>query len=292
MTREIPKLSIVFPAKNEGDHVKKTLRSLYNVQTNLQFETIVVDDHSDDGCCDFLKQKNSYPNLKMIETDGLGAANARNRGAEYATGDYLVFCDAHLTFENWWLDRLLKPIQSGKSDAVTPGIAAQENPRFIGYGQTLNRKLNIKWNPSQKRTFDTPILPGGCFMIKKEAFDHVGGFDRGFKTWGYEDIELSIKLWLFGYRCSVEPEVTVLHLFRKSHPYSVSIDDVHYNLLRMAYSHFSHIRIKKCLDLIENNRKQIQYRVLNDGVIEQRNQYLQQRIVNDDWFFNRFKIPF
>ncbi|WP_373460010.1 galactosyltransferase-related protein [Paenibacillus sp. V4I7] len=32
----------------------------------------------------------------------------------------------------------------------------------------------------------------------------MDGFDRGFNVWGFEDIELSIKLWLHGYRCSVQ----------------------------------------------------------------------------------------
>lgn len=70
MTKK-PIVSIIFPAKNEGNHVKETLQSLFSVKTHVTFEAIVVDDHSDDGCCHFLKHPSSFQGVKLIETKGL-----------------------------------------------------------------------------------------------------------------------------------------------------------------------------------------------------------------------------
>ncbi|MBO8156431.1 MAG: glycosyltransferase [Bacillaceae bacterium] len=286
-------ISIVFPAKNEGDHVKSTLDSLFQTKTKQVLDVIVVDDGSEDGCCDFIQSYEYKNRVKLVRTNGIGASRARNLGARLAKGELLVFCDAHLNFEDWWIDRLLEPVISGKTDAIASGIASQTNPSSVGYGQTLDHNLEVKWNPRPPSITETPILPGGCFMIPKSIFDDVGGFDRGFKVWGYEDIEISIKLWLFGYRCSVHPDVSVLHLFRKIHPYSVSFDHVYYNLMRMAYSHFNEQRIEKCKQkIVHRKADSIEAEVIRDGAIKQRENYFKKRRHDDSWFFEKFNIRF
>ncbi|EWG09051.1 hypothetical protein PBF_20853 [Cytobacillus firmus DS1] len=286
-----PQVSIIFPVKNEGANVKSTLDSLFSVKTHISFEVIVADDASSDGCCKFI---DTYKHkVKLIRTNGIGAARARNLGAEHTKGKYLAFCDAHLEFEDYWLDGLIVPLEKRHTDAVAPAIAAIGDPKFIGYGMSLSRNLRIKWNKKRPGLFDTAIIPGGCFIIFKKVFFNIGGFEKGFRTWGHEDVELSIRLWLFGYRCSVLPEVRILHLFRKSHPYQVSNEEVSYNLLRMAYSHFNYERIEKCKKLITGVRPAIiEKQVKQDGVLRQRHKYINRRKYDDDWYFRKFRIQF
>jgi hypothetical protein len=112
-------------------------------------------------------------------------------------------------------------------------------------------------------------------------------------VWGFEDIEISIKLWLFGYTCYVQPAVKVLHLFRKSHPYTVTNDHVYYNMLRMAYSHFNDSRILATKKLIiHSSPMAIEQEVLLQGAVAQRVRYHARRKHDDEWFFRRFQIPF
>ncbi|KGX92433.1 glycosyl transferase family 2 [Pontibacillus halophilus JSM 076056 = DSM 19796] len=289
-----PTVSIIFPAKNEGENVRKTLQSLYEVKTHVTFEAIVVDDASSDRCCEFLTDPASpYSAVTCVRTDGVGAANARNVGAEHAKGSYYVFCDAHVSFEDWWLDRLLRPILLKKTDAICPAIASTSNAKSIGYGMSLKPDLSVLWNKEQPSLFETPILPGGCLMMAADVFHAIGGFERGFRRWGHEDVEISIKLWLFGYRCSCEPSVTILHVFRKKQPYAISQTHVDYNLIRMAYSHFNVLRIKRCLKLLKHSDPtQVKQDVINHGALEQRQQYEALRKHNDSWFFSKFSIPF
>lgn len=288
-----PLVSIIFPAKNEGQNVKVTLDSLFSTKNSFPFEVIVVDDASEDGCCEFLKSYGYKDRIKLIKTNGTGAANARNIGAKQAAGGYFIFCDAHLTFEDYWMDHLMEPIISNKTDAITPAIASVENPNFIGFGQTLNSDLSIKWNKRQNGIFETAVLPGGCFAITRSAFSAVGGFETGFITWGHEDMEISIKLWLFGYRCYVCPDVKILHLFRKKHPYKVRHEEVSYNFLRLAYLHFNEERIQKSKKLLKGKyRRIIEPRVLKHGVIKKREEYFITRKFNDDWYFRKFDIDF
>jgi glycosyltransferase involved in cell wall biosynthesis len=293
-------VSIIFPVKNEGLNVQTTLKSIFSVKVKVPFEIIVVNDNSNDSCCDFLHQHQQYSdkNIKLINTPGVGAANARNIGAENSKGSILVFCDAHLEFEDYWLDLLMEPLLKDTTDAVTPAIGAIGNPKFIGYGQTLwvsphSSKIRTHWNNRKENLFETAILPGGCFAIKKEVFDNVGGFETGFPTWGHEDVELSIKLWLFGYRCHVQPNAKVLHLFRKTQPYKIELKDYYYNLLRLAYLHFSPFRIQKIRKMIPNEiSREIERNVIKNGVIHKKQLYLKKRKYSDDWYFEKFEIEF
>lgn len=287
------KVSIIFPVRNEGENVRNTLDSLFSIKIGTPFEIIVVNDGSVDQCCDFLKDYREKEKITLIETDGIGAANARNEGAKSADGDIFIFCDAHLQFEDGWLDQLVRPLLLSQTDAVSPAIGSINNQDFIGYGQTLKSNLRIKWNEKSQGLSETAILPGACLAIRREVFEAVGGFEQGFYTWGHEDVELSIKLWLFGFRCHVLPSVKVGHLFRRELPYEVSYDDLYYNILRMAYSHFNTERILKCKSLIPSTRgKEIEWKVVQDGALVQRQEYLKKRKRTDDWYFHRFNIPF
>lgn len=309
-------VSIILPVKNEGPNIKNTLYSALQVKTNCPFEIIVVDDNSTDGCCDFLRgthllkseyssetgmsptNQETHPlklesSIKLITTKGVGAAQARNIGAEASKGKYLIFCDAHLFFEDYWIDNLIAPIIKGTAHAITPGIASTDNPYAIGFGQSLKNDLTIRWYGWKAKPFEIAVLPGGCFVIGRETFFAIDGFDRGFKIWGYEDIEISIKLWLFGYTCMVEPKVTILHLFREAHPYSVSYKHIDYNMLRMAYSHFNEERIEKTKKLIKYSTLPDLLKQLDESdTFQQRKKYLAHRKYDDNWYMEKFQIPF
>jgi glycosyltransferase involved in cell wall biosynthesis len=293
MVKHPPKVSVIFPVRNEGKNVKMTLDSLFLVQTNIEVEAIIVDDGSTDGCCDFISTYQNKQRVNYIRTQGLGPAKARNLGASKAKYPYLAFCDAHMTFEHFWLDRLVFFLTSGYSDAVCPAIGSIDDPKVIGYGQSLTPSLKIKWNQKRKNLFETAILPGACIITSKKVFEDVERFDDGFSSWGFEDVELSLKLWLFGYKCHCEPNVKVLHLFRVSHPYKVNYEGIYYNLIRMAYLHFDDARIKKARSLvIHGSPSKIEKKVLADGVLNKRARYSkkQKRLVDE--IFKTFSIYF
>ncbi|KPH79144.1 MULTISPECIES: glycosyltransferase family 2 protein [Bacillaceae] len=286
-------VSIILPVKNEGEHIINTIKSANEVKTDYPFEFIIVDDASTDGCCEIF-ESNREKNITFVRTEGVGAAMARNVGAEHANGDYFIFCDAHLFFEDYWIDRLLEPIQNGIADATNPGIGDVANPTNVGYGYSWVDTLEPRWNTGKFELFPSPHLAGGCLAISKEVFVAIGGFERGFKVWGREDEEISLKLWLFGYKCYVVPDVKVLHVFRSdAAPFVLTYNDINYNLMRMAYSHFNEERIKKCKQIIKHSDpEEIEAEVLQSNVLEQREKYLAKRKYDDDWYMKKFNIPF
>jgi len=291
-----PDASIIIPCKNEGSNVKMTVDSLLSVLPSRGAEILVVDDESQDGCCRFLQANSSYSKIHYIFSPGLGAAQARNYGAAAAKGEYLVFCDAHITVQARWLESLLTTFNRPGVDAVSPAIGSITNPFAVGYGQTWNERLETAWlpAPAQMETTRVPLLPGGCLAVRSSVFHRVGGFEQGFIVWGHEDVELSLKLWLFGYGLYINPSVKILHLFRQKHPYLVKMEHVDYNLLRMAYSHFNNERVDKVIAMVRSHGKseKIVRNVLKGGVLEQRQDYFKRRQRDDDWFMTEFQIPF
>lgn len=293
-----PIASVIFPARDEGRNVVETLESLHASPTQATLEAIVVDDGSGDGCCNNLSPVYRFP-LNVVHTRGLGAAQARNLGARMARGRFLVFCDAHLRFPDGWLDQVLAgfdtPVAAsdGPVGAVSPAIRAIDDLKRVGFGETWNEKLEVKWLPQISGPAAVPLLPGGCVAFRTDVFNRIGGFDQGFTTWGHEDEEVSIKLWLFGHAAVCVPEVMVGHLFRPRHPYRVTLWDAHYNLVRMAYSHFNEARLAKTIDLLSTfTYRDTLVGLVRKASLPQRQAYFATRARSDDWFFERFAIPF
>jgi glycosyltransferase involved in cell wall biosynthesis len=288
-----PLVSLIMPVKNEGENIKNTIESAFSVKTDCDFEIVVVDDDSQDECCSFLDD-NKNEKIKKIKTEGLGAANARNAGADHAEGDIFIFCDAHIFFEDYWIERLIEPIQKGIADATNPGIADAANPKSIGFGYTWNENLDPKWNiEREKNPYPVPLLAGGCLAISREAFEDIDGFERGFRVWGREDEEISLKLWLFGYKCYIVPDVTILHIFRPQAPFELKWDHINYNSLRMAMLHLNYGRVIKLAQRLKYSSKtKLMAELLQSDILEKRALYEQKRKYDDDWYMKKFNIPF
>jgi len=298
-------VSIIIPSKNEGINLFNTVKSIITSKTSIPYEIIIVEDGPKDNLFrdnifryyDKYLQKNKIT-ITIINDNELGAARARQLGARHANGKYFLFCDAHVFVEDLWLDKLIQPLGKENLDAVCPSIAPHDKPHHCGYGQTWDSSFGIQWLPNTGKINIVPLLPGGCFIIKSNVFHKIRGFDEGFRLWGYEDGELSLKLWLMGYRIGVHPEVKVLHIFRKRFPYYVGFEHIYYNLLRMAYIHFNQKRIKKVLTILEkriNEQRElerIQRQVIKSEAFDLRNWFLSRRQYDDNWFFKTFKIPF
>lgn len=292
--------SIIIPCKNEFNTLKSTVDSILRSRNSTSFEIIVVDDASKDNSSAFLEStedKKLYEKVLLLKTNNLGAADARNAGAGIAKGKYLFFCDAHVEVPDGWLDNLVDTLKDSRYHIVAPCILDMNNPLAAGYGQTWDKLLNITWLLEEPSGIsDIPIACGCAFGITREAFAAVGGFHPLFQVWGKEDEELCLKAWLYGLRIAMNSAVKVKHLFRKTHPYEISYNNVTYNFLCMSYSHFNIKRIEKSIEISKHipgfSYAASQIKQNFNLILQYRNKCLRERKHDDNFFFEKFNIPY
>ena len=85
-------LSIIVPVYNRANLVGFTLDSIYNNRQEVDFEVIVIDDHSTDGTFDHIQR--NYPQVLLLKNPKKGAPSARNAGLNAARGKYILYLDS------------------------------------------------------------------------------------------------------------------------------------------------------------------------------------------------------
>lgn len=284
-------ISIIIPCKNEGENVLNTINSIREKSGHSSYEIVVVDNASDDGCCDFLR-KQEQDGVILIDTESNHTDMARNAGALAANGNFFIFCDPHIIVENDWLETLTETLTMPEVSAVSPCISPPDNETSVG-GLTWGADLSLRWLPSSEGVTPVPVLPKSCLAITREAFELVEGFSEGFRPYGYEDVEFTLKLWLSGSGAYINSNVAVKHIFSGSRPNKLSINDIHYNLLRMAVLHFKQERLSRIIAKIKDY--QYFFDIFTDVILsdapERRRSIIERRVKDDDWYFQKFNIP-
>src|SRR5690606_15011999 len=98
-----PEVSIVIAAWNEEVNILNCISSLSDLQTNIQFEIIVVDNNSTDGTSSTLEKLNVRTLFEKVP----GCGPARQLGQESARGRYILLADADCIYPPCWLDALI-----------------------------------------------------------------------------------------------------------------------------------------------------------------------------------------
>ena len=285
--------TVVIPTCNEGEMVTMTVDSVLAAAGSLPFDVVVVDDGSTDGCCDPLRGASDA--VRVIEGGGLGVARARNRGAEEAQGEMLVFLDAHCTVEPGWLDRLAEAMRRPDVAMVSPVFTqlGETEPRGAGMGWA-DLLLEAFWYepvPGVETPYEVPLACGACQAFPAETFRAIGRFDDGCTRWGFEDHEIALRAWLLGYRVVVHPGVTVAHLFRSERSnYTVDDTAVLFNLLRLISLHLSQERVDHVLKRLAGHPDlpRATQMLATSDTPSLREGLQTARVRTDDWFLKRF----
>lgn len=122
MQNKETKISIIIPAYNVQDYIKKSVDSILK-QTFSDFTIYIVDDGSTDNTgkiCDELSKSDSR--IIVIHQKNAGAHNARNAALDMINSKYVCFFDGDDFVENDMLDDLYKIAEENNSDLVISGF--------------------------------------------------------------------------------------------------------------------------------------------------------------------------
>ncbi len=98
----MPFFTIIIPTLNEEDYLPLLLLDLTE-QTYQNFEVIVVDSYSDDSTIDQSKKFNSELNLETVSVSKRNVAYQRNKGVNFAKGEWVIFMDADNRLPDYFL---------------------------------------------------------------------------------------------------------------------------------------------------------------------------------------------
>ena len=204
-TTDLPRFTIVVPARNEAATLKTAMRSLLNLDYPL-FNVIAIDDRSEDGTGDLLDGFND-PRLKVLHVRDLppgwlGKNHALALGARHATGDWLLFTDADVVFASDALRRTATALAKTGADHVCA------LPRLTGASPALKTVLPVfslcfalaqrPWQASNAAS-RAYIGIGAFNLVRKTAYTAVGGHEK-IAGAPHDDLELGRLLKQAGYR--------------------------------------------------------------------------------------------
>ena len=270
-----------------------TLKSIKEDANYPYYEVIVIDSSYKESE-KIGKKSIKDSKVNVVHTQREGMAKARNLGAQNSKGDFLIFLDSHCKIYNNTLESITKFLKRNKNSLCNPCVNVLGNESVKIYGITLkNSSLDTEWIYNGKKTpSEIPIANACCLAATKMCFTDIGMFDDSFKTYGFEDVELSIRAWLLGCTVYNLPYAEISHLFREKFPYDVNQLDIDKNILRTAFLHFDADRIKRVIESIKERRNiDTAIKLLSKtNVFQRRSTLLKKRKHDDDWFFRRFGI--
>jgi GT2 family glycosyltransferase len=211
-----PLVSIVIVSWN-GRHHLDTCLAAVKAQQGVATETILVDNGSTDGSVDYIRDRYPWVRLVVLPTN-CGFAGGNNAGVREARGPLIALLNNDTAAAPDWLRELISGIdQPSRFALATSRIVYMHDPSMIdSAGDGM-----LRWGGAFKRHHGAPAhladesrevfgVCGAACAMPKAVFDELGGFDEDFFA-SHEDVDLSYRARLRGYRCRYVASAVVRH---------------------------------------------------------------------------------
>ena len=211
------KVTAIIVNWNDKDVIVECIQSLLDQNRN-KIDIIISDNGSKDDSVEFIRK--SFPSIKIIENgENLGFGSAINRGLGLAKGDYLLFLNSDLKLHSKCVGELAKVLESDPNVGGTiPKILHIDQQNTINSLGVLINYTGIAYpnllgqkDPGYQEPFESAC--GGIFMLKREVYETVGGFDEDLFLY-HEDHDLSWRIRLAGWHLKVIPQAIMYHHYK------------------------------------------------------------------------------
>ncbi|KUH33196.1 glycosyl transferase [Thermococcus celericrescens] len=204
---ELPFVTIMIPARNEGMVIRETLLAMANLDyPKDRLEVLLLDDGSTDDTLERAREVAAeYPFIKVVSVEGGGRGKGYvlNYGLKLAKGEVIAVYDADNRPKPDALKRLVSML-----DDETPAVTGKV--RTLNWGKNvLTRFICMEYlyfqlagQSGKSRLYKTAVLPGTNFIIKKSFLGELGGWDERAMA---EDLELSFRIIAMGKRIAYNP---------------------------------------------------------------------------------------
>ena len=207
--------SVIVVAYNAGPVLRDCVASILSTEPDVQ--VIIVDNASSDGALDRVAAE--FPSIEIVtNTINTGFGSGNNLGVAHAKNKYLVFLNPDVVVNDGWLEVLTRPlVEDNSAGLVTPKVLLRHEPDRInvaGLNVHLSGISICRGLGSLRSDYTQPAevasISGVAFATRREVFEAIDGFDGDFFLY-MEDVDISLRTWLAGYRCLYVPQAAVLH---------------------------------------------------------------------------------
>ena len=195
-----PDFSIVIPAFNEEAYIGKCLESVQHLDyPNDKFTVNVIDNGSSDKTFEIAEE---FADVHVCRKIGGLVGSVRNFGAFLSSpSKYIAFLDSDCLAPRSWLIVAAAFLEDDTVGAVGGVYLAPENGTWV----------ETAWVVEQYApTIESRALPGGCFIVRRELFEALGGFNE--QIGAGEDDELTQRIIAQGLKVLCASQLAVVHL--------------------------------------------------------------------------------
>jgi N-acetylglucosaminyl-diphospho-decaprenol L-rhamnosyltransferase len=225
----IPALTVVTVTYSPGSHLDRFLSSL-TVATDVPVQVVIADNGSTDGAPEEAVQR--YPGTRLLHTGAnLGYGTAANRAVATVPADqeYVLVANPDVVWSPGSIDALLDAAERWpQAGALGPLIrdpdgsiypSARHLPSLVRGGMHAVVGFVWKSNPWTKSYRQEHLQPsersvgwlsGSCLLLRRKAFEAVGGFDERYFMY-MEDVDLGDRLGRAGWLNVYVPGSEILH---------------------------------------------------------------------------------
>ena len=254
-------VSIIIVNYKTCDLLLECVSSIFDKTKFLKYEVIVVDNNSNDGSVQLLK--NTFQEVRILELDknvGFGIAN--NLAADIAKGEYLFFLNSDTVLINNAVKLLYDFIISNSNSniLVCPNLFSidlKPNTSFSNHFPSLIEELDFyfcnnlfykliegkksRFNYTQSVIEINGFISGAAFLISKENFLKINKFDSAFFMY-YEDTDLCLRLKKLNFKFFSLPSGKIIHLEGGNKKLSIEKVSIILNSKYLYYKkHFSNV---------------------------------------------------
>jgi GT2 family glycosyltransferase len=218
-TTNLPYVSIIVLNYNSKQYLPACFESLSKINyPRERYEILMPDNASSDGSVEFISRE--FPRVTILPYNkNYGFAEANNRAAAEAKGEYIAFLNPDTEVDKNWLIELVKAMKADEAVACCGGKVLFLGDRNIiqnaGHKMSLIRLgCNVGLGETDNPKFNTPgytLHASGCAMlVRKDVFFQVSGFDPDYFMF-IEDVDFGLRLWLYGYKVVYVPTSITYH---------------------------------------------------------------------------------
>jgi len=227
----LPTVSIIVLNWNGKQYLETCLSSLLR-QKYPDIEIIFVDNGSTDGSVELVRNK--YPSVIVIAHDkNLGFAGGVNSGIIASHGKYIATINNDAEADIEWISRLVQVMGADKciGSCASKMLRYYDRKIIDSAGVVVYQNGNAYDRGAQE--FDagqydiqTEIFGAcaGAALYRREMFDEIGIFDEKYFAY-FEDVDLSYRMHLFGWKCIFVPDAIVYHIHsatsQKASPFKI-----------------------------------------------------------------------